>query len=192
MFSDWILGDVAGRVKTKKRPIHNDCGPLGERAGRYPNGLPIRQTRPFRIRPRGIFPRSRVETSDDALGNRPRALFQRRQRLGDNGLIVVEEAAPKRHGRHEDRQNGDQTHTHTSPLEVTRTRTDWNRYSLLSPLEAYFPGELVAKLPQRNTDDSRRGARLSATSRKRNAPAVMRRQPFVNLIKVLMDQAERG
>src|SRR3990172_4404754 len=46
------------------------------------------------------------------------ALFQGRKslRLGHNGLIVMEEAAPERERRHEDRQNGDQTHTHTSPL----------------------------------------------------------------------------
>lgn len=42
-------------------------------------------------------------------------LFQRRKRLGNGGLMVME-AAPKRHQRHEDRQDGDQTHTHTSPL----------------------------------------------------------------------------
>jgi hypothetical protein len=32
------------------------------------------------------------------------------------GGLVVMEAAPKRHQSHEDRQDGDQTHTHTSPL----------------------------------------------------------------------------
>jgi hypothetical protein len=39
-------------------------------------------------------------------------LFQgrKRLRLDDCGLMM--KAAPKRHGRHEDRQNGDQTHTH--------------------------------------------------------------------------------
>ena len=44
-------------------------------------------------------------------------LFQGRKglRLGHHGLIVVE-AAPERERRHQDRQNGDQTHTHTSPL----------------------------------------------------------------------------
>jgi hypothetical protein len=55
-------------------------------------------------------------------------------------LIVMEEAAPKRHGRHEDRQNGDQTHTHTSPLKDTRTRTDWNPYSLLTHWKHISPG----------------------------------------------------
>jgi hypothetical protein len=33
-------------------------------------------------------------------------------------LIVMEEAAPERERRCEDRQNGDQTHTHTSPLRT--------------------------------------------------------------------------
>jgi hypothetical protein len=31
---------------------------------------------------------------------------------------LMMKAAPKRHGRHEERQNGDQTHTHTSPLTI--------------------------------------------------------------------------
>ena len=45
-------------------------------------------------------------------------LFQGRQclRLDHDGLIVMKEAAPQRDRRREDRQNGDQTHTHTSPL----------------------------------------------------------------------------
>ncbi len=38
------------------------------------------------------------------------ALFQRRKRLRDNGLIVMEKAAPKRHRRQQDRQDGDHTH----------------------------------------------------------------------------------
>jgi hypothetical protein len=37
-------------------------------------------------------------------------------RLNDSGLMV--KAAPERERRHEDRQNGDQTHTHTSPLKI--------------------------------------------------------------------------
>ena len=41
-------------------------------------------------------------------------LFQWRKRLSDGGLMM--KTAPKRDRRHEDRQDGDQTHTHTSPL----------------------------------------------------------------------------
>jgi hypothetical protein len=74
------------------------------------------------------------------------ALFQgrKRLRLGDS-LIVVEEAAPKRGRRHEDRQNGDQTHTHTSPL---RTRYALLNRTVQPPLEAHFRTEMVADLPQ--------------------------------------------
>jgi hypothetical protein len=51
------------------------------------------------------------------------ALFQgwKPLRLDDCGLMM--KTAPKRNGRYEDRQNGDQTHTHTSPLNNTRTHT---------------------------------------------------------------------
>jgi hypothetical protein len=42
-------------------------------------------------------------------------LFQWRKLLRNGGLMV--ETAPKRERRHENRQHGDQTHTHTSPLE---------------------------------------------------------------------------
>jgi hypothetical protein len=48
-------------------------------------------------------------------------------------LIVVEEAAPQRDRRREDGQNGDQTHTHTSPL---RTRYALLTETLQPPLEA--------------------------------------------------------
>lgn len=53
------------------------------------------------------------------------ALFQgrKRLRLDDDGLIVMK-AAPKRERRGEDRQNGDQTHTHTSPLRRALILTD--------------------------------------------------------------------
>jgi hypothetical protein len=41
----------------------------------------------------------------------PAQLFQRRKRLSNNSLIVVEEAASQWHPRHgEDRQDGDRTH----------------------------------------------------------------------------------
>ena len=62
------------------------------------------------------------------------SLFQGRKglRLGHNDLIVVE-AAPERHERGEDRQNGDHTQTHYLPPR-TRTRTKlsalyWNHIS---------------------------------------------------------------
>jgi hypothetical protein len=47
-------------------------------------------------------------------------LFQRRKRLGHNGLIVVEEAASQRHQSHrEDRQDGD----HTALLGPSKRKT---------------------------------------------------------------------
>jgi hypothetical protein len=45
------------------------------------------------------------------------ALFQGRKRLNNVGLMVMK-AAPQRERRRENRQNGDQTHTHTSPLRT--------------------------------------------------------------------------
>ena len=71
--------------------------------------------------------RSRTRLHRDATikaqqtGNRRHAraaglpLFQWRKRLC-NGCLMVVETAPKRDQRHENRQYGDQTHTHTSPL----------------------------------------------------------------------------
>jgi hypothetical protein len=79
------------------------------------------------------------------------ALFQRRKRLGDDGLVVVEKAAPKRHGRHEDRQNGDQTHTHTSPL--TKYAYSYRLILVTEPKEAHPMAEMVAELPQTHADD---------------------------------------
>jgi hypothetical protein len=76
------------------------------------------------------------------------ALFKRpkRLRVDDDGLIVMKEAAPQGHRRREDRQNGDQTltHTHTSPL---RTQYALHTY-LQPPLNAHFQRKLVAELPQ--------------------------------------------
>ena len=44
-------------------------------------------------------------------------LFQRRKRLGNDGLIVMEEAAPERHqSQQEERQRGD--HTHYTPPDT--------------------------------------------------------------------------
>lgn len=78
--------------------------------------------------------RSRARSHRDATiqapqtGNRRHAqatglpLFQWRKRLRDGGLMV--ETAPKRERRHKNRQHGDHTHTHTSPLRT--------RYALLN------------------------------------------------------------
>jgi hypothetical protein len=72
------------------------------------------------------------------------SLFQGRKglRLGHNDLIVVE-AAPERHERGEDRQNGDHTQTHYLPPSYSYA------YQTLSPLlEPHFAAYLVTKLPQ--------------------------------------------
>jgi hypothetical protein len=51
--------------------------------------------------------------------HRCHTLFEGRKRLGDNGLIVMEEAASERRQSHrEDRQDGDHTH-YTAPLRKT-------------------------------------------------------------------------
>jgi hypothetical protein len=63
---------------------------------------------------------------------------------------MVMEAAPKRHQRHEDRQDGDQTHTHTSPLQNAVRITQPMEQPLL---EAQFRAKLVANLPQWGDED---------------------------------------
>jgi hypothetical protein len=75
-------------------------------------GLPIRQPDVLTPHPK----RDQIRSS----------LFQGRKclRLDDSGLMM--EAGPERERRREDRQNGDQTHTHTSPLRT--------RYALLTEL----------------------------------------------------------
>ena len=62
----------------------------------------------------GLYSKLVAELAGSPRGDVAGALFQS-PKIGDDVLIVVEEAAPKREGHHEDRQNGDQTHTHTSP-----------------------------------------------------------------------------
>jgi hypothetical protein len=93
------------------------------------------------------------------------------------------EAAPKRHQGHEDRQDGDQTHTHTSPLQNAVRITQRTEQPLL---KAQFRPKLVANLPHWETKIPAILQCVEPLGDRPPTPERHARKPFVNDIALLM------
>jgi hypothetical protein len=97
-------------------------GPLNDRA--KPSSTNVRSRIKFQDRFKTLklahrIPRRLPQRQRRTPGRGLPRLFQRRKRLSDNSLIVMEEAASQRHQSHrDDRQDGDHTH-YMSPATQT-------------------------------------------------------------------------